>query len=143
MDQHAALIRLVAGSPRGVDDDDVLSRLVHSGAVGLPGIPSRPLHNKWASCSGAKTCMCPLSSPTSLLNIPPTLSAFCPDRDCGPGEPSSSRWPIWEQELLPRCRSQESPVTTPKLRTQRTMGMLILRGHGCFIPTAKCTYLSE
>lgn len=49
LDQHATLIRPVAGSPRGVDNDDILSRLVHLGTVGLPGIPSRPLNNKWAN----------------------------------------------------------------------------------------------
>ena len=109
LDQHTAFIRLVAGSPRGVDNDDILSWLVHLGAVGLPGIPSRPLDNKWASCSGAKNgcedLLCLLRSPTSLLNILPTLLASCPDHDYGPGEPSSSWWPIWEQELRSRCRS--------------------------------------
>ena len=65
-----------------------------------------------------------------------TVTADLENR-AAPGGPPENR------NCLPRCRSQESPVTTPKIRTRRTLGMLDLRGHGCFIPAAKCTYLSE
>lgn len=68
LDQQAALIRHVADSPRGVDDDDVLSREVHLGAVGLPGLPIRPRDNVGASCGGAgkhgrEDSFCPPLSP--------------------------------------------------------------------------------
>lgn len=146
--QQAAPLGRVAGPLRSVDDDGVLGWEGHLGAVGLPGLPGRPRHDVRASCGGQKTGTWGFIVPirVSHLTSEGRHNPWMPQRSVPTGFPDltltvalgraqhSQRGPpgnryVCREGLDSRGKNQRTTDSDPKIRTQRTMGLLILRGH--------------